>query len=238
MSDYDPWGQTPKYLHHRFVYFFLRSRLDLVNDDDAADAAVEMFGDQPELLSPAGEYNTFANGFAARVWSSEPARALADALAPQLDKFEAWAIHDGRGDLVDSVQGGRVEMATKATKSSRDRVPVTQAFLIFHPSDRQPPARFDPDLATDAVKAQWTASAHSAFHFANGRVLFVASDSPAITLARRLEGKFPRVGRLGGPRPNWFHEIALDNCDDGEGQLYYGDGPAWRDTGIYESGDC
>jgi hypothetical protein len=35
-DSYDPGGQTPKFINHKLYYIYLRSRLDLENDDKAA----------------------------------------------------------------------------------------------------------------------------------------------------------------------------------------------------------
>jgi len=236
MYEHDPWGQTPKFLHHKQYYVYLRSRLDLENDDAATDAAVELFGNQPDILSPGGDYNTFANGLVARVLSNGVAEVLAAKWRAQLAVFDAWAIHDAVADVAESIVSGPCTQALMATRLSFSQsLPVTQAFIVYHPSNHEPHRRFDPDRASDAVRSQWQAPSQSAFHFRNGRILFAAADAPASILARRMEGKHPRVAKPGRPLHKEVHEIAFhDGRADDNGLAYYAGGTAWQLTKIYD----
>jgi len=232
---YDPWGQTPRFLHHRPYFFYLRSHRDLANDDEATDAAVELFGVEPDLIAPDGDYNTFANGFVSRLWSDRTAETLADMWSDQLSKFEAWAIHDGFGDIVESIGHGPTETALAAARLQLPAAtPITQAFIVFHASEHEPPSRFDPEAATDHIRGQWPGAAQGAFHFRNGRVLFVANKSPVSIVARRMETKISRIAKPGRPLRKEVHEIALYDGADNDGIAYYDGGTAWRKTRIYD----
>lgn len=236
MTDrYDPWGQTPRFLHHKLYFVYLRSHRDLENDDDATDAVIELLGDLPELIAPEASYNTFANGFVGRAWSREGAEALATQWSDQLAKFDAWAIHDGFADIAESIVDGPTTQALIAARLSfSSALPLAQAFIVFHAADREPHWRFDPDHATDLIKSQWRVPCQNAFHFRNGRIVFAASNDPASIMARRMEGRIPRAARPGKHLKKEVEEIALYDGGDNDGLAYFSGGSAWRQTKIYD----
>jgi hypothetical protein len=217
----------------KLYFIYLRTRLD-VEFDEATDYAAWLFGDRPELIAPSGEYDTFANGFVARRWA-ESADALAKEWGSDLAKFEAWAIHDGFDDVVESIGQGPVETALRAARSKLSpSIPVTQAFVIFHPAEQEPSTWFDPDSATEMAKRHWQYPVHSAFHFRNGRVLFVASQEAPRLMARRMEDRVRRFERPGRGLRKDVHEIALYDSGDNAGIAYFAEGPAWKNAEIYE----
>lgn len=214
----------------RPVYIYLRSKDAIEADDEASDAAMAMFNhdipsrdglDNAELICPVGDYDTFVDGFVVRVKTNKSLDELRDGWKQHLAKFEAWAIHDGKGDIHES-DGflGTVGPALQALRQGR--LPVTQVFLIFHRANERA-RRNDPDALADAIRAEWKVESRAVFRFRNGRVFFVSSRTAAEALVAAMRPKFPKL-----LRPP-FHEIAFDDGDGKSGRLYFGEGPAWEE---------
>lgn len=241
----DRWSSTPKDLNQRQFTIYLRTRLSLANDSEAIDAikAMRQCDDYAELLTAGSNYSAFTNGVILRHFDEEQtAGDLARMWTDQLSRFDAWAIHDGRADIAESMANGPTTSALRRVWSDRPGrglpPPVTQAFLVFFPPGAEKPNRYDEDAVADTALSCWRNRSHPAFHFENGRVLLIEPSIPLITVERFLEQKWQREKLRDGRWPKRIlHEIAFDSGDRGDGSTYYGRSDAWSLIRLVEEQD-
>jgi hypothetical protein len=103
---------------------------------------------------------------------------------------------------------------------------VTQAFLIHHSVDVA-----TSEEAASAIRAAWEATSQPAFHFRNGRVLFVSPPAAAAVLMERMRLKLPRRDQRA------FQEVAFDDGDGKRGFLYIGECGPWTEYSFERSED-
>jgi hypothetical protein len=235
----DPWYKSGLHLI-RTYYVYLRTRFAVDHDDDAIRAIEAMIGDFPEMLSPNGDYTPFSNGFVIRYIAKQvTASGLAEEWKDHLKYFEAWAIHDGMADFVESFANGPTSVALerlKATDQNGRLLPLSQVFAVFHDAeaDAETKRRYDCDQAAEFIKGSWRHTTLPAFHFENGRVLLVGTTESAVTMNRRLEVRLPRrPGSHPRNRPR-FEEIVICDGTPGDGQTFFSGAPAWHHCTLYE----
>lgn len=215
----------------RPIYIYLRCRAAIEDDEAAGNAADDMFRelmmgdwstpiDDAELMAPAEDYYTLGDGFVVRVKTEKLCTDVASGWKDHLSNFSAWAIHDGKSDVVEGGDSiGQVKSALQALRFSRSP-PVTQAFVIYRGPDDETETTNGGEIS-EAVRATWGMKSQPAFHFRNGRVLLVSSEAVAETLMQKMRPRFPE----GGCRI--FHEVAFDDGDGGPGRTYFGTGRTW-----------
>jgi hypothetical protein len=207
-----------------FVY--LRTRMALHLDDRAQASLAQMRGDVNAVLSVAPGVPSFADGLVLNLWTRRDLRELKDAWAQHLAKFEAWAIHDCES-IFEGIEGGPASIALNGLSSSR--LPLKQLFAVFYRADEPEPNRLDADGLVDAVANLMPGPVRTAFHFRNGRIVFLRTDAPIRMLMRRLERDFPREQLRDGRLPRRrIYEIAMTAPDDVGGLSYYGRAPIWQ----------
>jgi hypothetical protein len=231
---FDRFSRTPIGLRLREYFVCLRTRMAVGHDLGAIEAIEKMIGDYPEMLAPDGDYTPFSNGFVIRYSEADTSAVqLAERWASPLQQFEAWAIHDGIGEAAESFKDGPVSRALgrlRQLDSKRQPVPLSQVFAVFHHPDEVDP-RCDPDRGAEFIAGAWQHPTQSAFHFANGRVLFVGTTEPTITLSRRLQSRVQQYRKV-RTRPR-FDEIALFD-GTGAGQNFFKGGDAFRQVLLWE----
>jgi hypothetical protein len=103
------------------------------DDDEASDAADAMFSeskvgftapvDGAELMAPAGDYYTLADGFIVRMRTEKLLAELASEWKGHLTKFAAWAIHDGNADVVEGGGESLGQVRSALAKTSTRGLP-------------------------------------------------------------------------------------------------------------------
>jgi hypothetical protein len=207
-------------------FMYLRTKMALDWDDRAQASLAQMRGDVNAVLSVVPDVPTFADGVVLNLWTQRDLREVKDAWAQHLAKFEAWAIHDCES-MFEGIGGGPASIALNGLSSSRS--PLKQVFTVFYRADEPEPNRLDADGLVDAVANLMPDPIRTAFHFRNGRIMFLRTDAPIRMLMRRLERDFPREQLRDGRSPRRrIHEIAMTAPDDVGGLSYYGRAPIWK----------
>lgn len=230
---YDYFEDDRLYEDHRFstasrpraqklYYVFLRTKLAVANDLEAGRTLQSFLEEGAEIVSDASGRTPYIDGFVLRVWSKKASvEELISSWTGHLQRFDAWAIHDG-GTLAESYLNGPATAAMKHVGNAVSR----QAFLICSPEER---ASQDPDSAAERIMSCWREPSKSSFYFKNGRALFIAGDTPATILQSRLSSIFPRIPTRRHSRltRREFAELMIEGDNTHESQTYYGECVGW-----------
>ncbi|MEQ9643058.1 MAG: hypothetical protein RIM84_23760 [Alphaproteobacteria bacterium] len=172
-----------KYLYLRTKFSVYQS-IDLFHDlaDDMPDEARVFF------LRVAGMPMPWENGTVIKICAPQALNDLVGALRPTLSEFDAWAMVDGRGEWSESLGEGPLSLYWSAASLESGRAGMAQMALVFRFNDR------DKDGTADRVRqALRPLTARPVFWTDPGRVLFIHTDQPASTLARRIERHLPAL---------------------------------------------
>src|SRR5579883_1469939 len=89
-------------------YLYARTRTALIHAADELDDLAGALNRYVYVLSPFGRVESWRNGFVLRIHGAETLAELAELLSPPLERFDAWAIHDGIGEARESPGHGLV----------------------------------------------------------------------------------------------------------------------------------
>jgi len=115
----------------RNLFFFLRTRKALEFESEALEGLTQAFPFEVPMLGLGREYSTWDNGFVLRIEQTQPPVDVARRIKTALDKFDAWAIHDGIGEFIEQPPGGLLDRYFKLNVGT----PFSQLFVMARNGD-------------------------------------------------------------------------------------------------------
>jgi hypothetical protein len=175
---YDLW-QLPTLNPRTYLYLRTRTAIEYANEALALLSAA--WSVRVELLQPFIN-GTWENGLVLGLNTESHPRELADTMKPGLDSFDAWAIHNVRGEYAEWIADGPVSVHYRATESPNSG--SAQIFLGF--DNISDPARGD-NIVESIRQIYGPEKCRPVFHFRDGRIMLLATREPARTIFRRIE---------------------------------------------------
>jgi hypothetical protein len=171
------------------TFLYLRTRTSIAYANDALGELWEsVWPFDADWLMPFEEA-TWEDGLVIGLNTDEPPQGLADQMKSPLALFDAWTIHNLKGEWAEWTGNGPISAYFGLGASP---VRTAQLFLTFNdPSD-------DPDeAAIDILRAVYGRDRSlPILHFRDGRILLINTDEPGRTIFRRLEGNKPRQSQF------------------------------------------
>jgi hypothetical protein len=185
-QDHWAYHQVPHSQANRWVYVYVRSKVDLEHAYEGLDALAEEYSYRVRTLLPAPSRAPWENGFVLRMETPMRIRDLASKLEPGLSKYDAWAIHDGRREYLESMPGGLLERYFGASSAIDERAArCAQIFVQGRINSTQYVKALDQLRTTLETKGVCL----PVFHFADGQILLFGSDESG-TITNRRCAKF------------------------------------------------
>ena len=163
------------------TFLYLRTRTAIEYADEALARLSEGWYRRAELLFPFSN-GTWENGLVLGLNTEDRPSELANAMKSGLDSFDAWAIHNVKGEYAEWISDGPLSIHYRAMESPDDG--TAQLFLGF--DNVSDPARGD-NIVDSIRQIYGTEKCRPVFHFRDGRILLVSTHEPARTISRRIE---------------------------------------------------
>jgi hypothetical protein len=165
--------------------------------DELWDALYEAWDtrweDRIERLTPMDEETTWENGLVLGLHLKLPPSDIADAIAPALSQFDAWAILNTRGEWIESVTEGPMSVYFNAFSTPGKAPPPTAQIFLGFDLIRHP------EQAIDALRNVYRRdSCIPVLHFRDGRILLLRSSEPARLIRARMSGVARQIDCLCG----------------------------------------
>jgi hypothetical protein len=212
--------------HYPRTFLYLRTRTSVVFANDALEGLCEIWPHDVDCLLPFRNEATWEDGLVLGLHTDEPPQELARLMNPALTLFDAWAIHNTKGEWVEWTGQGPLSAYFAL---GAPPLPTAQLFLLFQGTAKAPD-----EAAIDALRALYGRErCLPTFHFRDGRILLVNTEEPARTIFRRIERSRPTPSRSYHRKPETTRSD-YDFCVcDSAGDPFAPDGrPIWERTSL------
>lgn len=163
-----------------FRYLLVRTSRRLSTCEDQIQALGRTI-DDPELYRPSRKKQPWQNGLALRFADRRSVQELSEAYRHTLNSFDYWVMHDGGRAVAEKIASGLATLFVTETELDSRHNGIAQIFV----SDRLD--RRDGDDVADLIKGAFRDPSRTILHLDGGRVLWVRTNQPVVTLQRRLE---------------------------------------------------
>ena len=177
MEYWDDWYDRPEPRLKREIFLYARTRFAVEFADEAIEALAKVYQYRVGLLEIGRNREVWNNGFVLRLTThkGEGPIDLSEIMGPGLKKLDAWAMHDGRGEHIESDQGGPFTRYFEAAPSHD----ISQVFIMGDPNNRRYNDRIE------SVRSQIKSLCLPVFYFENGQIMFLnTKESGSITNQR------------------------------------------------------
>lgn len=176
-TDYE-WYETPPRERWIRSHLYLRTRLAIVNSEEQISALADNLPERTSVLLQRGEELQWKNGLVLSVHTPAPTRELAEMLRDSLSEFDAWALIDEDGLIIEGPMPGPLSLHF----SGKRRTEYAQLFLKFRRHN-------DPDEIISRIKSglHKAGVTRPVFFYEDGRVLFIETNQPVGVISNRIQ---------------------------------------------------